>query len=701
MTDLYNVAPGTTSYTTTSYLPGSSGTTYAGTGTTGATYTTAGNTYGTSYGGGTSLYGAGTSGYGGSTITYGVGGTSGSALGAQPTTRVVGQTVEANFGTNTADGFFGGGQAAVSTATPVTTTTTYVSGQNSSSYFGGQGAGFVSTVQPVGATTTTTVVETVKTAPPVTTTYTTTTPAPAPAPTFNAYQDYNAGLYDYGEAPKPASCCNIRNILLGCLGLLLLAGLLSGLLFLLRFLRLRAGSGVAAITPGGSIPSGLIPQVVPQPVRPVIPAPIVAPANATITITKPVLPATPVLIPVKPAPVVLPVVPIVTPAANASSTVVIQPAPVQPAIITIKPAPVQPAMTTIVTPTISGQTTTTVVQPQFVSKFSQEQLTAALSAAIAAGALKNPTQFLQVVQQAFRKYYTSDAEFAKAIQLAFASIKLPAAAPAQPAATNVVTQPAGITTVISKPAATTVITQPAATTFINQPAATTVVTQQAAAQPAALTANDVQTLLLLTNKLGGINSAILTQLKLTPTQYLLLLRNALSSGLINQAQFIQLTTGPAATPASIAATSGQIGSIAAPAAAQAAALPTLSASDIQQLLAFASAKGEITTDALSKLGLTGSQYTQMLKTALDSKLIDAGQFAKLSLASAGAGFLGALTNAAGSVGNVMSDAFSKVVSKASEGLSSAENMLETISNTSFTTPQGGQFRQLEADNRLF
>ena len=84
-----------------------------------------------------------------------------------------------------------------------------------------------------------------------------------------------------------------------------------------------------------------------------------------------------------------------------------------------------------------------------------------------------------------------------------------------------------------------------------------------------------------------------------------------------------------------------------------------------------------------------------------SRKADAGQFAKLSLASAGAGFLGALTNAAGSVGNVMSDAFSKVVSKASEGLSSAENMLETISNTSFTTPQGGQFRQLEADNRLF
>lgn len=644
MTDLFSVGPGTTSYTNTSYFGGG---TDAGV-----------SSYGTSYGGG---YGAGSS--VGNSGAYGAGTTTRTVTTNTTTTpvvdtQIVGREIVTALGTNTADGYFGGGQAAVTETTTAQANTAQDYG--SGGFFGADGSQIVTTVQQNQyiQPSTATITETTKTFTPATTTYTNYTPPPAPTnyQSYTDYNDYGGGMYDYVEEPKPASYCNLRNILLSLLGLLLLGGLLGGLLWLLKYLR-----GFAK----PSIPSGLIPDV--QQLAPILP---IAP-NIT----------TPVILPPTP-PVITPPPVIIAPTPNFTTPIV------------------TPSTITTVTPTINGQTTTVVIPPRFSSIYTTEQLNAALRAALAGGVLSNNGVFTQTLRNAFRKYYTNDAEYNRAMQAAFSVTQLP----------NFGLPAAGNVTIISS-------------------------------EPAPLTAADIQQLVFFRDNVGPINADTLAKLQLNQAQYQILLQRAFDTGLINRDQFTRLafsnvvttvTTAPAAstvvfqapaaagltviqpTPdvtiagapsaadlllAAAAAAPAQQAIAAAPsaedlllaaaaaapatttttivgpattqaaadaaaAAAAAAAAPALSSSDIQQLLAYVAASGNMTTDALSKLGLTSDQYSQMLQTALKSNLIDAGTLAKLSLPSAASSFFGSISNA-------VSGAFNKVLGRTSDAAASA------------------------------
>lgn len=227
-------------------------------------------------------------------------------------TEVIEQGIEAAFGSNTAEGYFGGSQAQVSNFAAQTADFGAVNAFDGDGFFGGGSSQVVTTLEQQVAV------------PPstFTQTHTTYTPPP-PAPTYNAYQDYNTNFDYYEEPVKKASLCNLRNILLGLGGLLLLGGLLGGLIALLRHLFKSKSKA--------TIPSYIIPQP--------------APLTPDITLIQP---------------------PIVQPT-------IVQPTfiqePVQPFLQPIQPIqPIQP------------------VQPGF-QNYSPDQLNAALLAAIGAGAL--------------------------------------------------------------------------------------------------------------------------------------------------------------------------------------------------------------------------------------------------------------------------------------------------------------------------
>lgn len=235
-------------------------------------------------------------------------------------TEVIEQGIESAFGSNTAEGYFGGAQANVSNINNQTANFNAFNQFQGDGFFGGGASQVITTVeqQVTAPQTSYTTTQTTYTPPPPP------PPAPAPVTTYNAYQDYNTN-YDYTEeVPKKKSICNLRNILLGCAGLLLLGGLLGGLLALLRHLFKSKNKA--------AIPSYIIPQ--PTPLTP------------DINLIQP----------------------------NIVQPPIVQPPIVQPPIVqpTFNPEPVQPFLQPI--------------QPGF-QNYSADKLNAALLAALAAGAL--------------------------------------------------------------------------------------------------------------------------------------------------------------------------------------------------------------------------------------------------------------------------------------------------------------------------
>ena len=91
-------------------------------------------------------------------------------------------------------------------------------------------------------------------------------------------------------------------------------------------------------------------------------------------------------------------------------------------------------------------------------------------------------------------------------------------------------------------------------------------------------------------------------------------------------------------------------------------LPALSASDIQQLLAFTSTQGPLSDASLAQLGLTEDQYLQMLRNAFSSGVLTREQAAYLGLPT-NSGVVGSLSNAASRVGNVFSSAFGRAAGR--------------------------------------
>ena len=407
MTDYFSIAPGTSTYTTTSYLPGMGATSY--------------NNYGTE------------------TVT-----TTTNTSTPVVNTQVLGTGVETTFGTNTADGYFGGGQAAVSSYGAAAET--YGAG----TYFGGDSSQVVTTNLPA------------------TSTYTETSVAAAPTYQNYDYQDYSSGLYNYAEPPKKKSLFNLRNILLGCLSLFLLGGLLGGLLWALK--RFKKPS---------------LPIVTPTP-QPLVPAPILRPGPTTVLIRRDGYSTTPMVLPTKP-----------------QSNVITAPTP---RLIEV-PAPVLKPQVTQITqipqvvqlPQVAQVAQVTQV-PQFIQlpevaqvpQFSQEQMNAAIQAAIQSGALVPDENFESAVRSAFRPYFSSDEEFSSA-------------------------QAAALRT-----------------------------TAHSAASLPVLSAEDIRQLCIVAGQMGGVLSPLLIQFGLTAETFELMLRQAVASGIADQSQLAQLGLLPEA-----------------------------------------------------------------------------------------------------------------------------------------------------------
>lgn len=426
-------------------------------------------------------------------------------------TQVIGTGIETNFGTNVADGFFGGGQANVAAgATGATSTYAEYGGDG---FFGGGASQVVTTIDQ----TPTTVVET-RVVEPISTTVTTNYSTPVNYGNYNAYDDYSANLYDYNETPKPASCCNLRNICLGLLGLLLLGALLGGLVGLLRlFLKGRNQQ---------TIPSYLIPEEVPQIITPIAPPPIVFPTPPTVVVTPPVIPD--VLI-TPPAPEVKPDVPIVTPLVMPGSTKVIsskivvlpynvtstistirppstitlRPIKVNPIVVPSKPVLVpNPDIPVTAQPDVSITTTqtNTVVVPQLTANDIQQLLLiqqqyGAVDASLLAQLGISPAQYTTMIQTATQSGLIAPS------QLALLSVPQ---------------------------------------TQIDVPVTTTSV---GTASFASLTPTDVQQLLILSQQHGGINPSLLQQLNLSESQYRTMIANANQSGLLSATDFARLNLG--------------------------------------------------------------------------------------------------------------------------------------------------------------
>lgn len=415
-------------------------------------------------------------------------------------TQVIGTGIETNFGTNVADGFFGGSQANVAAgATNATSTFTEYGGDG---FFGGGASQVVTTVDQTPMT----VVET-RVVEPISTTVTTNYSTPVNYGNYNAYDDYSANLYDYTETPKPASCCNLKNICLGLLGLLLLGGLLGGLIGLLRFFLKGRNQQ--------TIPSYLIPEEVPQYITPINPPPIVFPTPPTVVVNPPIVPD----VVITPSPEIKPDVPIVTPLVMPGSTKVISskitvlPYNVTtttstirpPSIITLRPIKVNPivvpskpvlvsnpdvSITSQPDVSITTTQTNTLLGPQFTSRDIQQLL---------------------LIQ---KQYGTVDANLLAKLGIS-------------PAQYTTMIQTASQAGIIA-PSQLSLLT----ISQTDLPVTTTTV--------APLTTTDVQQLLLLAQQNGGINSSLLNQLNLSEAQYRTMIANANQSGLLSASDFAKL-----------------------------------------------------------------------------------------------------------------------------------------------------------------
>lgn len=431
MTDYFSIAPGSSTYTTTSYLPG--------------------------------MGAAGYNNYGTETVT-----TTTNTSTPVVNTQVLGTGVETNFGTNTADGYFGGGQAAVNSFGVA------AESYGAGTYFGGDSSQVVTTSLPA------------------TSTYAETSVAAAPTYQNYDYQDYSSGLYGYAEPPKKKSLFNLRNILLGCLGLLLLGGLLGGLLWALK--RFRKPS---------------LPIVTPAP-QPLVPAPILRPGPTTVLIRRDGYSTTPMVLPTKPQSNIITAP---TPRLIEVPAPVLKPQVTQitqiPQVVQLPQVP-QVAQVPQVIQLPQVPQVTQVAQVTQVPQFSQEQMNAAIQAAIQSGALIPDDNFESAVRSAFRPYFSSDEQFSSALATA-----LQTAAPS----------PASLPT---------------------------------------LSAADLQQLSLIAGQTGGISPSVLTQLGLTPETFELMLKQAVSSGVADQTQLAQLglLPGDAGFVNSISQAAARVGNVA-------------------------------------------------------------------------------------------------------------------------------------------
>lgn len=415
-------------------------------------------------------------------------------------TQVIGTGIETNFGTNVADGFFGGSQANVAAgATNATSTFTEYGGDG---FFGAGASQVITTVDQ----TPTTVVET-RVVEPITTTVTTNYSNPVNYGNYNAYDDYSANLYDYTETPKPASCCNLKNICLGLLGLLLLGGLLGGLIGLLRFFLKGRNQQ--------TIPSYLIPEEVPQYITPINPPPIVFPTPPTVVVNPPIVPD----VVITPPPEIKPDVPIVTPLVTPGSSKVISskitvlPYNVTtttstirpPSIITLRPIKVNPIVVPSKPVLVSNPDLPITSQPDV------SIITTQTNTLLGPQLTSSDIQQLLLIQ---KQYGTVDANLLAKLGMS-------------PAQYTTMIQTAGQAGLIT-PSQLSLLSIPQ----IDLPVTTTSV--------APLTSTDVQQLLLLAQQYGGINSSLLNQLNLSEAQYRTMIANANQSGLLSGSDFAKL-----------------------------------------------------------------------------------------------------------------------------------------------------------------
>ena len=592
MADFFGIAPGEASYTTTSYGQGGYGST-AGFGTGSVDYTSAGG-----YASGTGGYTAG--GYTAGGYTTGGYNTGGYTTGTEEivttttatttpivNTQVLNTGIETNFGTNTADGYFGG-QADI--VAEVQQTQNYDYG---GSYFG-EGSNIITTVAPVQ-----TVVENRVTAPP--------------APVYQPYQDYSTDYYDYEEPPKKKSFCNLRNALLGCLGLLLLGGLLGGLLGLLKWFKNR--------------PAKPIDYIQPPIIQPLIIQPI------------------PEIIPIKPLPTIIPTVP---------DVVVTPDVPIAPPTSTVITQPVRPYVSTYVQPaTATFTTTTTTIVPGYRTvlsvdkygkivssrkeivdrKYTPEELNAALQNAIASGNYTNDENYAVSIRNAFRNYYSNDDDFNRAVAIAFEDGHIP----------NTVA-----------PYADTQVTTSTGVSF--------------------LTGEEIQSLVDASKQHGKLTESSIAKLGLSAQATQALIQHAQTQGFLNSGELVNFSMGPRAvdstvylneasdTPITTVLPTSVVEAEVAAFKASHPSVPTLTPAHVQELLAYKEARGNFNAEALQQLGLTEDQFNLMLDNSLESGLITADQRSSLRVG----GFRQAISDRASKIGNAISETFNRAIGRDDE-----------------------------------